>query len=150
LARRAAAEGRGDDARRLLAQAETLIARLPDRDRAQRLRAELRTVEGMLPAAPPNTSAPVTTPGVPSSAPTGGPAVTPPAGVPVPLPTGAVPVPKLTGGAAPVLPPAVPLPPPAVSVPTVAPGLVIPPLPTLAPRPGAAPPVGGRLLPGPR
>jgi hypothetical protein len=137
LAREAAAEGRPDDARRLLAQAETMIARVSDPDRTQRLRAELTTVQGMVAAIAPNTSAPVA-PSAPTSAPTGpvgGPAATPTAGGPAPLPTEAAPEPKVTAGGVPVVPPVVPVPSPtAVSVPP--PGV---PLPTVAPGDGLLP-----------
>lgn len=137
LAREAAADGRPDDARRLLAQAETMIARVSNPDRAQRLRAELTTVQGMVAAIAPNTSAPVA-PSAPTSAPTGpagGPAATPTAGGPAPLPTEAAPEPKVTAGGVPVVPPVVPVPSPtAVSVPP--PGV---PLPTVASGEGLLP-----------
>lgn len=145
-ARRAAAEGRVDDARRLLAQAEILIARLSDPGRAQRLRADLKSVQGMLPATAPHTPAPVTpaTPTPARTGPAGGPAATPTAGGPAPLPTGAVPEPKATAGGAPALPPVVPVPPTTLSVPP--PGVTLPPV---LPGVGLAPlPAGGGLLPG--
>jgi hypothetical protein len=151
LAREAATEGRADDARRLLAQAETQIARVSDAGRAQRLRAELKTVRGMLPAAAPDTSAP----GVPTSVPSGPAVRTGPA-----APTTAGPAPVPTGAAPPGVVPTGPV--PAPRVPNVrSPGLptagsnvpklpVLPtgsPLPTLLPGGGLLPPPLDRVLP---
>jgi hypothetical protein len=139
-ARQAAVEGRHDDARRLLARAETLIARVADPGRAQRLRTELTTVREMVPATGPNTSAPATPTPAPTG-PAGGPVPTGPDGGPAPLPTRAAPEPTVSAGGAPALPPVVTLPPPAVTVPT--PGLGVPtPVPTVGLLP---PPVGGLL-----
>ncbi|GAA1819551.1 hypothetical protein HC028_10985 [Planosporangium flavigriseum] len=139
-AREAAADGRQDDARRLLAEAATVIGHVSDEGTAQRLRAELATVRGMLPpAVVPAASAPA----VPDPAPTG--AVVPgspgaPTAGPVPQPTGGAPQPTVTSGATP----------PGVSVPLLptvpAPstGLRLPS--TVAPT---LPPVGGLLPPLP-
>jgi hypothetical protein len=143
LARTAAAEGRVDDARRLLAEAEAQIARLSDPGRAQRLRAELKTVQGMLPVAVPNVSAPGTS-GAPTSVPTGpvAPPTAGPAPLPaVPLPTGAAPAPRVPNGQTPGLPSAGPKVPTLPVLPTGSP------LPTLLPGGGLLPPPLDKVLP---
>jgi hypothetical protein len=145
-ARQAAAEGRQDDARRLLAQAETLIGRVADPAQAQRLRAQLTDVRNTIAATAPNPAtpgAPAPTPGsVPATGSAGNPAPT--AGSPAPQ--GPAAAPSVTAGGAPVLPPLIPLPGPSAVSGFQQPGT---PLPTLFPP---LPPLlgnraGGGLLP---
>jgi hypothetical protein len=144
LAREAAVQGRPDEARDLLGQAEKLVARVGDQRRAQWLRGELMTVQRMLPASAPGTPTPATTTGPesgptttgpesgptttgPESGPTG---PTPQPGEPAPGPTGAAPQPKVPAGGG-VMPPAVPvLPPAGVPLPTATSGARLAPQPT--------------------
>jgi hypothetical protein len=140
LARNAAVEGRLDDARRLVDQADSLIARVRSPQDAERLRAELDDVRRMLGDAPANapgggstttTPAPGVTPAqnappTGGAGPGGGPGVGPGGGPGLPLPTN-------PGGG-----PGLPLP----TNPGGSPGL---PLPTLPPLPPLLP--GGLPLP---
>jgi hypothetical protein len=119
-ARRAATEGRYDDARRLIARAETLISRVHDPRQAQRLRAELDAVRALLPVAEPVSPA-TPTPGTPT------PGTSPPAGGgPAPAPTAPGPTPG--GGATTAPAPGLPLPP-------ILPSVGVSPLPLPLPTP---------------
>jgi hypothetical protein len=141
LAREAAVQGRPDEARDLLGQAERLVARVGDQRRAQWLRGELMTVQRMLPAIAPGTPPPATTTGPGSGPTTAGPASgpttptgavppTPQAGEPASGPTGAAPQPKVSAGGG-VTPPAAPVPPPTgVPLPTATSGTRLAPHPT--------------------
>jgi hypothetical protein len=133
LARLAAADGRYDEARRLLKRAGTLVGRVDDPSRARRLREEMATVTGMLPQ-----GAAVTAPSAtPTPDPTGpaDPTPTAPAETPVPRSTTVPPGPKRPGGPA---VPGIPIPNPPVQV-TPSPSHV--PSPTKQPSPDPDPPV---------
>jgi hypothetical protein len=103
-ARQAAAEGRYDDARRLLDDAAALVARVRDPKQAQRLRTEIESVRATLPA-----------PGAPAPSRTGASGATQPGGsAPASTPT---PGPNATGGGD------------HTTAPGVVPSLKVPPLP---------------------
>ncbi len=120
-ARRAAEQGRYRDAQRLIAEAETLVARVSDPAEARRLRAELDAVRALVPAATPAPGAPRPGgPGPTSGAGPGAPPATAPAN-PAPGPTTAGP-----GQGKPA--PGLPLPP-------ILPSVGVPPLPLPLPTP---------------
>ncbi|NJC74114.1 hypothetical protein HC031_31035 [Planosporangium thailandense] len=130
LARKAATEGRVADARLLLTQADTLIARVSDPDRASRLRATSKAVRDLLPAGTSSPSAPAPAPSAPGPAATGGPVPGTGAPTPGPLPTTAVPQPKPTAGGNQILPPIGTGNSPGLPLPTIPPSVGPLPLPT--------------------
>jgi hypothetical protein len=133
-ARRAAEQGRYGDAQRLIAEAETLVARVSDPAQARRLRAELDAVRALMPAATPVPGTP--RPGGDTPSPGGtGPAVPPePSAGPAPGPTTAGPGPGKPPAPGLPLPPILPsvgVPPPPLPLPTPSLPLPLPSLPIL-------------------
>jgi hypothetical protein len=121
-ARRAAEQGRYGDARRLIAEAETLVARVSDPARARRLRAELDAVRALVPAATPASGASPSgaTPGPPGGNGSGAPPAT--------VPTNPAPGPTTAG-------PGQGKPPPGLPSPPILPSVGVSPLPLPLPTP---------------
>lgn len=118
-ARRAAEQGRYGAAQRLIAEAETLVARVSDPAQARRLRTELDAVRALMPAA---------TPVPETSRPAGGPGGAGPGTPPATAPANPAPGPTTAG-------PGQDKPAPGLPLPTILPSVGVPPLPLPLPTP---------------